>query len=224
MSTISWSELRLKCKRESDYVITLFITNEVSLGLTRFFLKTPITPNQVTITSILCGVFAGFLIGFGFFLTGSMFLFVSHVLDCTDGNLARAKGSFSSSGKWLDMIGDRVTEMFLFCGAGFYLFRHEASMIWSILPLLDAILLLLYYYIVDISLALGLSKSIQTITSLKFKDVRVKWGLLEPMIYGFIVLTPLGLIKVQIVLMLSLTLTGLLYQGIRVSGKRDMEI
>lgn len=223
MNRLSWSEVRMKCKRESDYLITLFVTNEISLLITQLLLRTRVTPNQVTIFSILCGLLAAVSYGFGFFVTGSILLFLSHALDCTDGNLARAKETFSASGKWLDMIGDRVVEISLFVGAGLYLFRHEGAHLWGVLALLDGILLLLYYYIVDMGLALGLSKPIQTITRIEFKGVRVKWGLLEPMIYGFIVLTPLGLIKVQVLLMLLLSLLGLAYQGVRRRERNDME-
>lgn len=212
---MSRSELRTKCKRESDYIITLFITNEVSLLLTRFLFKTKVTPNQVTFFSILCGLFTGIFYGLGFFWVGSIFLFLSHTLDCTDGNLARAKEMFSSSGKWLDTIGDRVTEIFIFVGTGFYLFMHESSNLLGVLALLDVILLMLYYYIIDMGLALGLLSPIQSITNMKFKDVKIKWGLLEPMIYGFIVLAPIGLIKVQVILMFFLVLLGLAYQGMK---------
>ena len=212
---MKWSELRSKCKRESDYIITLFITNELSLLLTWGLLNTRVTPNQVTVTSMLCGMLCGFCYAFGWFLTGSVFLFFSHVLDCTDGNLARAKKHFTPIGKWLDMLGDRLGEILLFLGVSYYFFRTGVSAKWVILPILDSLFLLFYYYIVDISLAQGLSRPLQKITNLKFKNVYVKWGTLEPVIYGFIVLAPLGLIKIQLVLVLVMTVSGLAYQTIK---------
>ena len=92
---MTWSELRNKCRRESDYIITLFVTNEVSLFITWMLVKTRVTPNQVTIASLFCGVIGGLCYLRGWFLIGSFFLFMSHVLDCTDGNLARAKEKFN---------------------------------------------------------------------------------------------------------------------------------
>lgn len=212
---MTWAELRAKCKRQSDYIITLFITNEISLALTWVLIKTRITPNQVTTASIISCLFCSISYAYGSFFMGSFFLFLSHILDCTDGNLARAKEHFTPIGKWLDMIGDRLGEILVFLGVSYYFFRTGASANWVILPILDSLFLLLYYYIVDISLAQGLSRPLQKITNRKFKNVYVKWGIMEPVIYGFIILFPLGLLKVQVILVLLLCLLGLVYQFFR---------
>lgn len=212
---MKFSDLRNKCKRQSDYIITLLITNEVSLGLTWVLLRTRVTPNQVTVASLFCGIFCGLSYLSGWFITGSFFLFMSHVFDCTDGNLARAKEMFSPLGKWLDMVGDRSREILIFLGAGLFFFKIDASTHWIILSITDALLLVFYYYIVDISLALGISKRKQNLTVKKLKGVHIKWGLFEPVIYGFIVLTPFGLLKVQIVLLVILVIGGLFYQALK---------
>ena len=162
-----WSELRIKCKRQSDYIITLFITNELSLLLTWVLVKTRVTPNQVTAASILFGFGCAICFAFGYFLMGSLFLFISHVLDCTDGNLARTKSLFSPIGKWFDMAGDRIAEAMIFIGISFYFIRVEVSELWIVVSLVDAILLSIYYYIVDIGLTMGLSKSLQNIGGIK---------------------------------------------------------
>lgn len=209
---MTWNEIRSKCRRQSDYIITLFITNEISLFLTWLLVKTRLTPNQITIASILCSAACGLSYAFGWFITGSAFLFFSHVLDCTDGNLARAKGVFSPYGKWLDLIGDRMGEIFIFLGATVYFVHVNASVLWKISALLDAQLLLLYYYIVDTGLVLGISKQKQELGSLRFKKVHVKWGILEPVLYGFILLVPFGLLKAQIIIVFILTLLGVGYQ------------
>jgi phosphatidylglycerophosphate synthase len=209
---MNWSELRKVCKRESDYIITLFITNEVSLLLTWVLAGTRVTPNQVTVASILMGLLCGLSYALGWFLPGSFFLFFSHVLDCTDGNLARAKQHFSSFGRWLDWVGDRFVEMSLFFGACFYFLRAGAPGHWIILSALASLFLLYYYYVVDLGLALGTSKWKQEISSLQLRGVHLKWGLFEPVIYGFVILAPLGLIKVQILLVLILSFLGLAYQ------------
>ena len=212
---MTWTELRIKCKRQSDYIITLFVTNEISLFLTWILIKTRVTPNQITLASIICAVLCGVFYGFGYFITGSVLLFLSHILDCTDGNLARAKQMFSPTGKWLDMVGDRLGEIAIFMGVSIYFFRNNASTYWIIMPLFDSLLLLFYYYIVDMGLAQGLSKPLQKITNLQFKGVNVKWGTLEPVIYGFILLAPLGFVKVQLCMILIMSLAGLTYQIIK---------
>ena len=210
---MTWNELRSKCKRQSDYIITLFLTNEISLAITWILVKTRVTPNQITLASIFCGFLCALCYAFGWFFTGSIFLFMSHVLDCTDGNLARAKEMFSPLGKWLDMVGDRSREVLIFLGAGLFFFRIDASTHWIILSVIDALLVVFYYYIVDISLALGISKSQQKLTKIKLKDVNIKWGLFEPVIYGFVVLAPFGLIKIQIIIVFVIGLLGIIYQA-----------
>ncbi len=221
---MTWTEIRAKCRRESDYIITLFITNELSLLLTRGLAATRATPNQVTAASIACAALCGVCYAFGWLLAGSLLLFFSHVLDCTDGNLARVKELFSPLGKWLDMIGDRAGECFIFLGAAVFFISGGESGFWVVSALLDAQLLLLYYYMVDMSLALGISKPKQSLGSLRFKGVHVKWGVMEPVIYGFILLAPLGLIKVQVVLVFCLAVSGLGYQAYKKFSREKEKI
>ena len=212
---MTWVELRAACKRQSDYIITLIITNEVSLLLTWMLVKTRVSPNQVTVASILFGFGCAICYAFGYFLAGSVFLFISHVLDCTDGNLARAKSQFSSIGKWLDMTGDRISEAMIFAGVAFYFIRIGGSEYWSFLALGDAILLSIYYYVVDIGLTMGLARPLQNIGGMKFKDVNVKWGLLEPVIYGFIILVPFGYVKIYLILICAISLIGIAFQAFK---------
>ncbi len=212
---MTWRELRNVCRRRSDYLITLFLTNELSLILTWFLVRTRVTPNQVTITSILCAFLCGVAYGMGYFVIGSALLFLSHVLDCTDGNLARAKRLFSPLGKWLDAVGDRLGETFVFLGAAFYFLQGEGSLAWTCATLFSALLLALYYYLVDMGLALGISSPTQALGGLEARGVHIKWGIMEPVIYGFVILTPLGWIKIQILLVAAMAAGGILYQGVR---------
>jgi len=217
---MNWMELRAACKRQSDYIVTLFITNEVSLLLTWILVKTRVSPNHVTAASILFGFGCAICFAFGYFFIGSLFLFISHVLDCTDGNLARAKSLFSPIGKWFDMVGDRIAEAMIFTGIGFYFIRTEASEYWTLLALGDAILLSTYYYMVDIGLTMGLAKPLQNIGGMKFKDVNVKWGLLEPVIYGFIILVPFGYVQMQLILICAISLGGIAYQTFKMISQK----
>ncbi len=210
---MTWTELRKKCQRESDYIITLLFTNEVSLITTWVLLRTSVTPNQVTIVSILCALSCGIFYASGMFLWGSFFLFISHMLDCADGNLARAKGIFSPFGRWIDFIGNRTGEVFIFLGVTFYFYWTKEQTLWIILTLIGSIFLLLYYYVVDIALSLKIVKPKQRITSVSLKGVHVKWGIMEPVLYGFIFFSSFGWVKIQILLILFLAISGLVYQA-----------
>ena len=133
-------------------------------------------------------------------------------LDCTDGNLARATGRFSVNGKWLDIVGDRLTQSFVFMGTSIYFLTTASSIFWAYTALLDAIFLLIYYYAVDIAAAQKISQPVQEIGKLNFKGVHVKWGLYEPTIYGFVFLAPVGLLKVHIIFILLAAPLAILYQ------------
>jgi phosphatidylglycerophosphate synthase len=219
---MKWAEVRQRSTRESEYLITLLLTNWISLFLTWLLARTRVTPNQVSIASLASGLLAGIFYAFGGFLAGSAFLFLSHILDCTDGNLARVTGRFSRVGRWLDMVGDRSGELFLFLGIGAYFLRHEGPEPWALLSLLGGFLVMLYYYIVDVGAALGLTGGKRRDGSPTGRP-RLKWGLYEPVIYGFIVLAPLGLVKVQIGFVLIMVAVGLTYQGVKGFAIRKQE-
>jgi CDP-diacylglycerol--glycerol-3-phosphate 3-phosphatidyltransferase len=50
------------------------------------------------------------------FIVGLIVLFVSEVLDCADGDLARMKKKVSKRGEFMDSFLDRIVEVFLFYG------------------------------------------------------------------------------------------------------------
>ena len=188
----------------------MFITNRLALWLTYLILPTKITPNQVTLASLCMALACGLLFAFGHFIVGALCLFASHVLDCTDGNLARAKQLFSPYGKLLDMAADRLGESAIFVGLAFYYWPQQQE--WAALSLLLGLLLLLYYYIVDIALTLlpRATESKAAVPSRWVIDgVRLKWGLMEPVIYGFIFFAVIGRIEWQLTLLLPLVLFGL---------------
>ena len=72
-------------------------------------LRTPLTPNHVTIGHTLLGISAGVLISSGrpamLVAAGAMYE-IRSILDCFDGVLARARGTSSPYGRAMDQTGD----------------------------------------------------------------------------------------------------------------------
>lgn len=90
-----------------------------SAPLTAVFLKTPITPNQVTLLSIASGLAAAFCFSRGAYaagILGALFYQTACVLDNCDGEVARAKSLGSPFGAWFDIAADFVTDAALFTG------------------------------------------------------------------------------------------------------------
>lgn len=82
-----------------------FILNYISPIFTKFFLKTKITPNQLTICMILSGVTGAILFCIPMWILkiiGVIFIWLWFIFDHCDGEVARIKKQFSKFGKEID--------------------------------------------------------------------------------------------------------------------------
>lgn len=104
--------------------------------LVALLVRTPITPNQVTLLSAITGVLSGVAIARGvrepgWCLAAGVLLFLSVVLDCSDGQLARARQASSTYGAILDGIADYAVGVALGIGAGWYMVTlHQNAWYW----------------------------------------------------------------------------------------------
>lgn len=110
------------------------VYRRIGFAFTRIFVKTNITPNQITwIWGVLMMVFSAMFLFHDYWLCiiGSVGWIVAFSLDNTDGEIARFKGLTSKRGLFLDLINHSVTLPFLFfcIGTGAYmetgLFRYS---------------------------------------------------------------------------------------------------
>lgn len=102
---------------------------------------TPITPNQVTVIAAAVGVAAGVAVALSVHrpewrLVGGLLLFAAVVLDCCDGQLARAKGISSTYGAILDGIADYAVGVAFGLGGGAYMAATLGSRWYWLLALL----------------------------------------------------------------------------------------
>jgi phosphatidylglycerophosphate synthase len=89
-----------------------------------------VTPNQVSLVSTAVGLVAAGLFSAGTLgtaIAGAVVLQLSAILDCIDGDLARALYKQSVFGKWLDIVGDQVVHIAVFLGIGLGLWRSGSS-------------------------------------------------------------------------------------------------
>ena len=87
--------------------------------MVRFIKNTRVTPNQVTYASVLCGLASAlaFCQGNGWSLViAGIFLEASLILDCADGQLARAKNCATEFGRLLDGVGGYVAYLSMIGG------------------------------------------------------------------------------------------------------------
>jgi phosphatidylglycerophosphate synthase len=102
-----------------DGYLATAIDRRLSRPLTRLLLWTPLAPSHVTVLSIVLGI-AGAVglatTSYAGRLAGVCLLVGSTVLDCVDGELARARHEQSAGGAWLDLAGDYVVNLAAFVG------------------------------------------------------------------------------------------------------------
>jgi phosphatidylglycerophosphate synthase len=104
--------------------------------VTRRLLPTSISANAVTLASAAVGIAGGLLVGSAGadgVILGVLCLVASGVLDCTDGELARRRGTTSRLGHVLDITGDTVVHVALLAGIVQRLARSGALPGWPVL-------------------------------------------------------------------------------------------
>ena len=80
-----------------------------------------VSANEVTFVGVLLAVATGVCIGLGLFWIGAALLTVGGLMDTLDGVVAKAAGTASKKGAFLDSVADRVADAFIFGGVAWYL-------------------------------------------------------------------------------------------------------
>src|SRR5438093_3358479 len=97
-----------------------------SRWITRWLLRTPLTPNGVTVLATAVGVLASVAFGVGGYaagVIGALLFQLSTILDCCDGEVARLKFMESAFGEQLDVVLDNVVHIALYAGMGWAAYR-----------------------------------------------------------------------------------------------------
>ena len=119
-SAISEARVRgLLANRVDDGFYSTFVVRKASKPLTRLALRSGLSPNTITGISFAIGLAAAacFATGqWGWILIGAIALQVSLIIDCVDGEVARATRRFTALGAWLDAATDRVKEFAAYGG------------------------------------------------------------------------------------------------------------
>ena len=112
----------LTLENPRDGLVDTYLNRSCSRLLTRLFLRTPLTPNQITILLISDRIAGRKLLpAWQLWRVGAWgrSCFSSQpVLDCVDGEVARVKMLESPLGEWLDISLDTVVHIAIFLGVG----------------------------------------------------------------------------------------------------------
>ena len=121
---------------EIEEVTNLYFIHPMASRLAVFLASIHVHPNAVSIAGMACGIMSGIAYyqyrELDFALAGLFLMIVWHVLDGTDGQLARLTNSQSESGKVLDGICDYVTFIAVYSGLAITLSREHGNWIWGL--------------------------------------------------------------------------------------------
>jgi phosphatidylglycerophosphate synthase len=128
----------------SDSYLATLIDRPISRLLTRLALRTPLAPWHVTLLSMVAGLLgaAGLAtVSYWGRLGGVLLLVLSVVLDCVDGDMARAQLAQSPAGARLDLVGDYLVHAAVFTGLAIGLLREglAGQGTWVVLALVTGV-------------------------------------------------------------------------------------
>ncbi|NUP01438.1 MAG: CDP-alcohol phosphatidyltransferase family protein [Nonomuraea sp.] len=108
-------------RRNGEHWAGVLYMRRLSIYVTWWMTKTPVTPNQLTWVMTFAGVAAGFALalpGLWAAVLAALLVQVYLLLDCSDGELARWTGKTSLAGVYLDRVGAYFTEAAVLAGLG----------------------------------------------------------------------------------------------------------
>ena len=94
-------------KRLSDPLCARYFYRPLSFPIGWLFYKLGLRANYISLLAILLTILSSFIMvyaGSDMIVTASLILIIVALLDCIDGNVARARSETGSSGEWMDAL------------------------------------------------------------------------------------------------------------------------
>lgn len=121
-------------KIEVEEIFDLYFYRPLAFLLVKGIYSTNITPNQLTVISMIFGVIGAFFYSLGThqsFLFGAAFILLYNVFDCSDGQLARLKKNGTPVGRILDGVADYFVSTATYFGIAFgYAGNSSNPLLW----------------------------------------------------------------------------------------------
>lgn len=116
-------------KPATDGIVATYLNRKISGWISRWLVRLPVSPNQITYSSLILGLISSFLVSRGSYwavaLGGLLFQFTS-IYDGCDGEVAKLKMSSSRFGEWLDTASDNLTYLSFFIGVIVGAFKQQS--------------------------------------------------------------------------------------------------
>ena len=121
-------------RKPQDGWTSTYLNRYISLFLSRFLVKTPLLPNQVSFGILFIGLAGGYFAYQGDYVSlviGAVLFQTQSVLDGCDGEMSRMTYRGSLAGEWLDTVGDDITNYIFFAGAASGLYSTTGNVIYA---------------------------------------------------------------------------------------------
>jgi phosphatidylglycerophosphate synthase len=122
-------------RKPQDGWTSRYLNRYISLAISRWLVKTPLRPNQVSVGILGVGVAGAWLAsrgGYGNLLVGAFCFQAQSVLDGCDGEMSRVTYRGSRMGEWLDTVGDDLTNYGFFTGAALGLYKTSQNPLYLV--------------------------------------------------------------------------------------------
>ncbi len=134
-------------RKPQDGIIARLINRRVSLFLTRYILKTEISPSALTAMIFTIGVLSVLCVAYGrqLLVLGALLFELASVIDGCDGENARLTYRMSKSGGAFDITADAVTFVSFFAALPVGLYRTTGQNFWLYLGAFSLLSMLVFY-------------------------------------------------------------------------------
>ena len=136
------AKLLATLEKSSDGPISRYINRPLSIRISKYLVKTNISPNFISFLSfILCCIGAFFfLLGeYTFLLWGAILAQAASIVDGCDGEIARLKFQETEYGAWFDAVLDRYADAFLLFGLTYYVYFPSGNLLYLFIGFLAII-------------------------------------------------------------------------------------
>ena len=121
-------------RKPQDGWTSRWLNRYISLFLSRLLIRTPLSPNQISVGILAVGLCGAWLASGGTparLFAGAVLFQAQSVLDGCDGEVSRVTYRGSLLGEWLDTIGDDLTNYAFFGACGWGLHAHAQSLLYG---------------------------------------------------------------------------------------------
>lgn len=107
------------CRKPTDGFVSRHFNRHVSLFITKYVIRTPVSANVVTLFTTVVGVLSGVYAacgGYWIYLLAAFLFKWASILDGVDGEMSRLRMTDSKFGQWLDTLSDNLTYVLFIVG------------------------------------------------------------------------------------------------------------